>query len=144
MAAGGSTAVRIGAWGALAAGAAFVVKVTHIFALDGAEHPVHGVLYVAGIVLGVVGASGVGAYYGRSVTTRIGFGVLAFVLFMLFLLTLSDGVGAVVDALFAGQAYVADEVPVALVGMAWLAVGYRLLVAGGATEPAGAARRRGR
>lgn len=121
-----SKAVQIGAWGALTAGAAFVIKVAQIFATDGADHPIQGILYVGGMLLAIVGAIGVGAYYGSTTAKKIGFGVLAFFLFMFFIMFLSDGMEALVAAVSDAPAYVEEELPIAVIGLAWLFVGYRL------------------
>lgn len=123
----GSKTVQVGAWGALAAGTAFVVKVAQIFATDGADHPIQGFLYVGGMLLGIVGAVGVGAYFGSTTATKVGFGLLAFFLFMFFIMFLSDGMSSLVAAVTDGPAYVEEELPIAFIGLGWLFVGYRLL-----------------
>ena len=125
----GSKAVQIGAWAALAAGAAFVVKVTQIFATDGADHPIQAILYVAGMLLAIGGAVGVGAYYGSTTAKKVGFGLLAFFAFMFFIMFLSDGVEALVAAATDAPEYVEEELPIALLGLGWLFVGYRMLKA---------------
>ena len=125
----GSKAVQIGAWAALAAGAALVIKVAQIFATDGADHPIQGFLYVGGMLLAIVGAVGVGAYFGSTTAKKVGFGLLAFFLFMLFIMFLSDGMSALVAAVTDGPTYVEDELPIAIIGLGWLVVGYRLLKA---------------
>lgn len=122
-----SKMVQAGAWGALAAGAALVIKVAQIFATDGADHPIQAVLYIGGILLGILGAAGVGSYYGSTTPKKVGLGVGTFLLFLVFMMGLSDGIGSLVAAVTDGPAYVADEVPIALVGLAWLFVGYRLM-----------------
>lgn len=123
----GSKLVRIGAWAALIAGAALVIKVAHIFATDGSDHIIQPVLYLGGIVLGVVGAVGVGARYGSTRLKKVGLGVLTFFGFIFFLMMLSDAMQGLINAIVDAPAYVGDEVPVALAGLAWLFVGYRLL-----------------
>lgn len=123
----GSRAVQVGAWGALAAGAAFVIKVAQIFATDGADHPIQGFLYVGGMLLGIVGAVGVGAYFGATTAKKIGFGLLAFFLFMFFIMFLSDGIESLTAAVTDVPGYVEEELPVAIIGLGWLFVGYRLL-----------------
>lgn len=123
----GSKLVHVGAWAALITGAALVVKVAHIFATDGSEATLHGVLYLGGIVVGILGAAGVGAAYGSTRARKVGLGVLTFFGFIFFLMMLSDGVGAAIDAVLDAPAYVADEFPIALAGAAWLVIGYKLL-----------------
>ena len=123
----GSKMVRVGAWAALIAGAALVVKVAHIFATDGSDSILQGVLYIGGILMGILAAAGVGAAYGSTRPKKIGLGVLTFFGFVFFLMMLSDGVGAAIDAIVDAPAYVADEFPIALAGAAWLVIGYKLL-----------------
>lgn len=123
----GSGLVRIGAWAALIAGAALVVKVAHIFAVDGSEYMLQGILYLGGIALGIPAAIGVGASYGSTIPRKVALGFLAFFGFVFFIMMLSDAVGGAIEAVVDAPAYVGDEVPVALAGIAWLAVGYRLL-----------------
>jgi hypothetical protein len=127
MAVRDSKMVRIGAWAALITGAALVVKVAHIFATDGSDSVLHPILYIGGIAIGILGAAGVGAAYGSSRLKKIGLGVGTFFLFMFFIMMLSDAVGAAVDAVVDAPAYVADEFPIALAGLAWLVTGYKLL-----------------
>ena len=123
----GSKVVRLGAWAGLATGAALVVKVAHIFATDGADQAIQGVLYIGAILLGIVGAAGIGAYYGSTRLKRVALGVLTFFGFIFFLMMLSDAVGALVEAVVDRPEYVAEEAPIALAGLAWLVAGYRLL-----------------
>lgn len=123
----GSRLVRMGAWAALIAGAALVVKVAHIFAVDGSEHVLQAILYLGGIALAIPAAIGVGASYGSTKPRKVGWGFLAFFGFVFFIMMLSDAVGAAIGAVYDAPAYVGDEVPIALAGLAWLAVGYRLL-----------------
>jgi hypothetical protein len=122
-----SRVVRVGAWAALAAGAALVVKVAHIFATDGSAKTLPAILYIAGFVLGMVGAAGIGSYYGGTRLTKIALGIGTFLGFVFFMMMLSDGVGAAIDAVVDAPAYVADEAPIALAGLAWLFAGYKLL-----------------
>lgn len=131
----GSRVVRIGAWAALAAGAALVVKVAHIFATDGAESTIQAILYLGGAALGILGAAGVGAGFGRTRSRKIAIGVVTFVGFAFFLTMLSDPVGAFLDAVVDAPAYVGDELPIALAGLGWLFVGYKLLNRSERTPP---------
>lgn len=121
-----SKVVRIGGIAALIAGAAMLVKVAHIFATDGSDQMVHGVLYLGAIVLTIGGAAGVGARYGRSRVTKSLLGFGAFFASVFFLMMLSDGVKAAIHAVADVPEYVATEIPVALAGLVWLLAGYRL------------------
>jgi hypothetical protein len=121
-----SKVVRIGAWAALVTGAVLLVKVAHIFVVDGEEYSIQGILYLAGVVLAIGGAAGIGARYGSSRPRRIALGFAAFFGFLFFLTMLSDGVGALVEAVSDGPQYVADEMPIALAGIVWLIAGYKL------------------
>lgn len=124
--AGDSRVVRIGAWAALAAGASLVVKVAHIFATDGSDQTIHGVLYLGAILLGMLGAAGVGALYGSSRLKKVGLGFLTFFVFVFFLMMLSDGMKAAINAVADVPEYVATEIPVAVAGLFWLVIGYKL------------------
>lgn len=121
-----SKMVRIGGWAALVAGAALLIKVAHIFVVDGEDSMIQVVLYLGGILLAIVAAAGVGARYGSTRGKKILIGFAAFFGFILFLTMLSDGVGAAIDALADVPEYVSDEAPIALAGIAWLVVGYKL------------------
>lgn len=121
-----SKVVRVGAWAALIAGAALLVKVAHIFAVDGASNPIQPALYLGAVVLGIAGAAGVGALYGSTRAKKIAIGFAVFFGFIFFLMMLSDVVGALIEAVVDDPEYVAEEVPVALAGLAWLVVGYKL------------------
>ena len=126
----GSKVVRVGAVAGLIAGAALLIKVAHIFVLDGAEQPIQGVLYLGGIVLTIAAAAGVGARYGSRALTKTLLGFGAFFAGVFFLMMLSDGVKAAIQAVADVPEYVATEIPVALMGLVWLVVGYRLWRAG--------------
>ena len=121
-----SRMVRIGAWAALVAGAALMIKVAHIFVVDGDESTIQAVLYIGGILLAIVAAAGVGARYGSSRAKKVALGFAAFVGFIFFLMMLSDGVGAAISAVADVPEYVSDETPIALAGLAWVLVGYKL------------------
>lgn len=121
-----SNMVWIGTWAALLAGAALLVKVAHIFVVDGKESPIQVVLYLGGILIGMVAAAGVGARYGATRGKKILIAFAAYFAFIFFLMVLSDAVGAAIDALADVPQYVSDEAPIALAGIAWLVVGYKL------------------
>ena len=121
-----SRVVRAGAVAGVIAGAAMLIKVAHIFVLDGAEQPIQGVLYLGGIVLTIAAAAGVGGRFGRRPLTKALLGFGAFFVTLFFLTMLSDGVKAGIHAVADVPEYVATEIPVALVGLVWLVVGYRL------------------
>lgn len=117
----------------MAAGAAFLVKVAHIFATDGSDHTIQGVLYLGGILLGIAGAVGVGARYGSTRLKKFGVGLAAFFGVMFFLTVLSDGVKALINSVADVPEYVATEIPVALLGAVWLVAGYKLWTSNEAT-----------
>jgi hypothetical protein len=79
-------------------------------------------------VLAIPAAAGVGARFGASRWSKTGLGVGTFVGFLFFLMMLSDGVKAAIHAVVDVPEYVATELPVAMVGVVWLAIGYRLWV----------------
>lgn len=116
----------MGAWCALVAGAAMLVKVAHIFATDGSDQLLHGVLYLGAILVAIPAAAGVGAHYGSSRLKKFGLGFLTFFLFVFFLMMLSDGMKAAIHAVVDVPEYVATELPVALAGIVWLVVGYKI------------------
>lgn len=118
-----STSRRVAAIAAIAAGVAFIVKVALILvtANEVSATPMV-VLYLGAIVLGLVAA---GAYAASRDTTRpwkVGTFLLIAFAFLMYIVGLSDGVGELV-ASFSDEAYVQDEVPVAVIGLVWLAVG---------------------
>jgi hypothetical protein len=120
--------VRWGAIAALVAGAAFVLKVSYIFVTDGgASDAVTVPTYVAGYLLPLFAAVGIAAKYASRWFTRIGvwFGV-AFVHAMCIMMV-SDAVKAGINAVADVKPYVAEEGPIALIGLAWLLIGYKLL-----------------
>lgn len=121
-----SRMVRIGGWAAVVAGAALLIKVAHIFVVDGEESLIQVVLYLGAILVAIVAAAGVGARYGSTRGKKISIGFAAFFGFIFFLTMLSDGIGAAIDALADVPEYVSDEAPIALAGIAWLVVGYKL------------------
>ena len=119
--------VRWGALAGMAAGAAFVIKVAYIFALDGGgNETVTGTLYLSGIALPLFAGAGIAAYAASGLAGRIGvylacaFGTVFYISF------LSDGVEALVDAVATVPAYVGEELPIALAGIVWLVIGYRV------------------
>lgn len=124
-----SRMVRIGGWAAVVAGAALLIKVAHIFVVDGEESLIQVVLYLGAILVAIIAAAGVGDRYGSTRGKKISIGFAAFFGFIFFLTMLSDGVGAAIDALADVPEYVSDEAPIALAGIAWLVVGYKLRTA---------------
>lgn len=77
-------------------------------------------------MLTIAGAAGVGAHYGSTRPRKIVLGFAAFFGSVFFLMMLSDGVGAAVDAIADVPEYVSTEIPVALAGLVWLVAGYKL------------------
>lgn len=121
-----SRLVQIGGWAALICGAALLVKVANIFLVEGANNPIQPALYLGAIAVATVAAAGVGARYGSSKAKKVAIGVATFVGFVFFLMMLSDAIGGLIDGVADVPAYVPDEAPIALAGIAWLIVGYKL------------------
>lgn len=119
------TSRRVAAIAAIGSGVVFGVKVALILATANTiSETATGSLYLAGLVLGVVAA---GAYATSRDTGRlrkVGLFLLLAFGFLAYITMLSDGVGALV-APFSDAAYVQDEVPIAVIGLVWLAAGIR-------------------
>jgi hypothetical protein len=124
-----SRLVRSSALAAIVAGALLVVKVAYIFAIDGAENAAQSVLYLAGLALPLFAASGVAAHLARRTVSRIGAYLGIVLAHVMFVLMLSDGVKGLINAIADVPEYVATEIPVAVAGLAWIVVGYRLWTA---------------
>lgn len=125
------TSRRVATVAATAAGAAFTVKVALILATDNAiSETVTGVLYLAGLVLGLVAAGAYAATRDTGRLRKVGTFLLLAVGFLFYITMLSDGVGAVV-APFSDAEHMQDEVPVAVIGAVWLAAALRLARRGG-------------
>lgn len=122
---------RVVQWGGIAGmlgGAAYVAKVAVIFAID-PNSPVIGPLYFMGALIPLFAAPGVAAKYASKLPTRIGLGVGVGVLHLMFIMGLSEGIEIAVVALTDLGPIYAQEIPLALLGFAWLIVGYRLWLA---------------
>lgn len=113
---------QIGTAAALTAGVVLILKAMLIIGTANAvSETAMGVLYVIGVALPLVAAAGIASpHHGRAKQAGIYLGVILAHLF--FLTFLSDGLKGAVGV-FSEQAYVIDEVPVALLGLAWLATG---------------------
>lgn len=120
-----SRARQVGTVAALVTGIALLTKVALIVATNnGINESITGVLYIVGVALPLVAAVGIAAGrspWGKRVAVYVG------VIFahLFFITMLSDGVGALVEV-FTDEAYLADEIPVAVLGAVWLAVGLRM------------------
>lgn len=109
---------------AAAAGAAFVLKAALIIGSGNAvgDGPM-AVLYLGGLLLGLVAAVGAGLRRERA-SARIAVAVAGVVLLVLWIMGLGDSLKPVIGALSDAE-HVKDEVPVALaglvlLGLAWL------------------------
>ena len=128
-----SRLVRWGAIAAMVAGAALVLKVTVIFVTDGSvDDSITIPLYVGGYLIPLFAAAGIAAKYASRWFTRVGVWFGVFLLHAMYITMLSDGVKGLINAIADVPAYVANEAPVALIGLAWLVVGYKLFA--GPTE----------
>jgi hypothetical protein len=122
-----SRVVRWAGIAAMVAGAAFVLKVTYIFVTDGgASDAVTVPTYVAGYLIPLFAAVGIAAKYASRWFTRLGvwFGVV--LVHALSIMVLSDGVEGLINAVADVPGYVGDEAGIALIGLAWLLIGYKL------------------
>lgn len=106
-------------------GSALVLKVLVIVATgNGAPATVEAALYLLGVAVPLVTAGAV-ALLRSGWLRRLGVGLGVAIAHLVYITMLSDGVGAAVE-LLTDEAYLVDEVPVALLGLAWLTVAYRL------------------
>lgn len=120
-----SRARQVGTVAALVTGIALLTKVALILATGNALHDsLEAGLYITGIALPLVAAVGIAA--GRSPWwKRVAVYVGVIFAHLVFITMLSDGVGALVEV-FTDEAYLADEIPVAVLGAVWVAVGLRM------------------
>ena len=123
-------AVRWGGLLGMVGGAAWILKVLYIVvALEPEEHDlVTTALYVAGFVLPLGAAVGVAAWVaGDSGVLKRTATYLAVVMLHVFTVTtLSEGIEALVDPLLSDSSHLVPEVPVALIGVIWFVLGYRM------------------
>lgn len=107
---------------AIVAGLALLLKVALIIATTNAlPSTVAGVLFLVGVALPLVVAAGL-ATASPSWGKRVAIGVGVVLAHLFFLMMLSDSLGGLVE-MVTTRAYLADEVPVGVLGLAWLAVG---------------------
>ena len=122
-----SRLVRWGAIAAMVAGAALVLKVTFIFVTDGnASDSITAALYIGGYLIPLFAAAGIAAKFASRWFTRVGVWFGVFLLHAMYITMLSDGVKGLINAVADVPTYVGDEGPVALIGLVWLVVGYKL------------------
>ncbi len=116
---------QVGIVAAITTGVAFLVKVTLIVATDNAiSETITTVLYLVGVALPLAAAAGIASGRG-SLPKRAGIYLGVMLAHLFFIMGLSDGVGALVE-LFTDEAYLTDEIPVAVLGLVWLIVGLRM------------------
>ena len=119
--------VRWAALAAMAAGIAFVVKVSYIYLFEGdIVDAVTGTLYILGFTLPLFASAGVAAKLASKLPARIGLYLLVLFTHVFFITMLSEGIEALVNVISDVPEYVVIEIPLALVGVAWLVVGYRM------------------
>lgn len=116
---------QVGAVAALVTGIALLTKVALIILTgNGLNEALETTLYLVGVALPLVAAVGIAA--GRSPWwRRVAVYVAVIVAHLAFIMMLSDAVGALVGV-FTDEAYLTDEIPVAVLGAIWLAVGLRM------------------
>lgn len=121
---------QVGAVAALVTGAALLAKVALIILTGNAlNESIETGLYLVGVALPLVAAVGIAA--GRSPWwRRVAVYVGVILAHLMFITMLSDAVGGLVSV-FTDEAYLTDEIPVAVLGAVWLAVGLRLRSARG-------------
>lgn len=116
---------RLGTIAALAAGVALLTKVAVIvITANTAPDAVTTVLYFAGVALPLMAAAAIASGRPR-LLSRIGVWVAVVLAHLFFITTLSDSVGSLVEV-FTDQAYLTDEIPLAVLGLIWLIVGLRM------------------
>lgn len=120
-----SRARQVGTVAALVTGTALLAKVALIILTgNGLNASIETGLYLVGVALPLVAAVGIAA--GRSPWwKRVAVYVGVILAHLVFITMLSDGVGALVEV-FTDEVYLADEIPVAVLGAVWLAVGLRM------------------
>lgn len=116
---------RLGTIAALAAGAALLTKVVLIVvSTNTVPDAVTTVLYLAGVALPLMAAAAIASGRARRLS-RIGVWVAVVFAHLFFITMLSDSVGSLVEV-FTDEAYLTDEIPVAVLGLIWLIVGIRM------------------
>ena len=114
---------RVGMFAAIGAGVALLAKVALIVATANRVNAViPGVLFAIGMLLPLVAAVGVASYVGGGWLRRIGAFLAVLFVHAMYIMTFSDAIGALVEQ-FTAEAYLTDEVPVAVAGLLWLIVG---------------------
>ena len=121
-----SSLVRIGIIAAFATGAALLVKVAVILATaNTAPELLTSVLYVIGVFGPLLAAAGIASLVGGGWLRRIGvyLGVVAAHVF--YVTMLSDPIGELAKVVSDAE-YVADEAPLAVLGLLWVIAGVLL------------------
>lgn len=116
---------QLGTAAALVAGVALLTKVLLIVATANTISPTPmAMLYLIGVLAPLVAAAGISA--GRDgLPKRLGVYLAVVVSHLLFIVALSDGLGTLV-AVFTDEAHLSDEIPIAVLGLIWLMVGFRM------------------
>jgi hypothetical protein len=113
------------AFAALGAGGIYLTKALLVISTRDGLPTVAGGLYLAGLLLGLATAIGAGLRQ-RSRPTRLAVGAGAVFLLIMWIVSLSDVLGTAVASLTDSQV-IQDELPIAIAGVALIAVGARAL-----------------
>ena len=111
-------------------GAAWIVKVLYIIvALEPEEHDlVTTVLYLAGFLIPLGAAVGLAAWLGRrrGLLAKMAIYVTVVLLHVFTITFFSEGIEALADPMLTEAPHLVPEVPVALIGVVWFVLGYRM------------------
>lgn len=122
------TSIRIATVAALAGGVFLLVKVALIIATaNNVPDALEGGLYLAGVLVPLFATAGIAVAVAPRAgkLAKVGLGVLVALVHAFYITMLSDSVGALVQQ-FTDEAYLTDEVPVAVLGLVWVLVGWWL------------------
>lgn len=113
---------RVATAAAIVAGLALLLKAALIIVTTNTLSPtVEGFLFLVGVALPLVAAAGL-ATASSSWAKRVGIGIGVVLAHLFFIMMLADSVGGLVD-MVSTRAYLADELPLGLLGLVWLAIG---------------------
>lgn len=123
-----SRARQVGTAAAFVGGVALLTKVLLVVATAGTISATPtAVLYLVGVLAPLVAAAGISAGRG-GLPKRIAIYLAVVVSHLLFILTLSEGLEALV-AVFTDELYLSEEIPLAVLGLIWVMVGVRMRAA---------------